>query len=87
MLTFEFFQEKESSVKRSLLNLKTIFGGTEHPMSLYKRFRGHEPSPEALLEGYYKSQYEFLFQNRGSNVSVFFIKRKRPSATKKIGML
>jgi hypothetical protein len=53
-------------------------------MSLYKRFRGHEPSPEALLKraDYYKSQYEFLFQNRGSNVSVFFIKRKRPSANK-----
>jgi peptidyl-dipeptidase Dcp len=24
-------------------------GGTEHPMMLYKRFRGHEPSLEALL--------------------------------------
>ena len=25
-------------------------GGTEHPMTLYKRFRGHEPTIEALLE-------------------------------------
>lgn len=24
-------------------------GGTEHPMTLYKRFRGQEPTPEALL--------------------------------------
>ncbi|MEM9326609.1 MAG: M3 family metallopeptidase, partial [Bacteroidota bacterium] len=25
-------------------------GGTEHPMTLYKRFRGQEPTPEALLK-------------------------------------
>ena len=25
-------------------------GGTEHPMTLYKRFRGQEPSPNALLK-------------------------------------
>lgn len=25
-------------------------GGTEHPMELYKRFRGQEPKPEALLK-------------------------------------
>ena len=25
-------------------------GGTEHPMTLYKRFRGQEPSIDALLE-------------------------------------
>jgi peptidyl-dipeptidase Dcp len=25
-------------------------GGTEHPMTLYKRFRGREPKPEALLK-------------------------------------
>ena len=24
-------------------------GGTEHPMTLYKRFRGKEPDPAALL--------------------------------------
>jgi Zn-dependent oligopeptidase len=25
-------------------------GGSEHPMTLYKRFRGHEPSVKALLK-------------------------------------
>ena len=25
-------------------------GGTEHPMTLYKRFRGQEPNIDALLE-------------------------------------
>ena len=25
-------------------------GGTDHPMTLYKKFRGHEPTPEALLK-------------------------------------
>ena len=25
-------------------------GGTEHPMILYKRFRGQEPTVDALLE-------------------------------------
>src|SRR5690606_19215054 len=25
-------------------------GGTEHPMTLYKKFRGQEPSPNALLK-------------------------------------
>jgi peptidyl-dipeptidase Dcp len=25
-------------------------GGTEHPMTLYKRFRGQEPTIDALLE-------------------------------------
>ncbi len=25
-------------------------GGTEHPMVLYKRFRGQEPTVDALLE-------------------------------------
>jgi hypothetical protein len=44
-------------------------------MSLYKRFRGHEPSPEALKEsGTTINHNEFLFQNRGSNVSVFLSK-------------
>ncbi len=49
---FEFFQE------RGIFNRETadLFrkhvlsaGGSEHPMKLYKRFRGKEPSPEALL--------------------------------------
>lgn len=25
-------------------------GGSEHPMILYKRFRGKEPTPDALLK-------------------------------------
>ncbi|MBO5346443.1 MAG: hypothetical protein J6A44_06025, partial [Paludibacteraceae bacterium] len=25
-------------------------GGTEHPMTLYKRFRGQEPTIDAMLE-------------------------------------
>ncbi|WP_026464889.1 M3 family metallopeptidase [Adhaeribacter aquaticus] len=50
--TFEFFQEK------GIFNRETgdLFrqhvlsaGGSEHPMQLYKRFRGQEPSPQALL--------------------------------------
>ena len=34
-----------------LLKQKNILskGGTEHPMILYKRFRGRAPDPEALL--------------------------------------
>jgi peptidyl-dipeptidase Dcp len=25
-------------------------GGTQHPMTLYKKFRGKEPNPDALLK-------------------------------------
>jgi peptidyl-dipeptidase Dcp len=49
---FEFFQEKgifnretADLFKKNVLSA----GGSEHPMVLYKRFRGKEPSPEALL--------------------------------------
>ncbi|HYG39518.1 MAG TPA: M3 family metallopeptidase [Cytophagales bacterium] len=49
---FEFFQEngifnKDTAdlFKKHVLSA----GGSEHPMELYKRFRGKEPSPEALL--------------------------------------
>lgn len=49
---FEYFQEcgifnKEiaAKFKENILSK----GGTEHPMILYKRFRGQEPKPEALL--------------------------------------
>lgn len=49
---FEFFQEKglfnkdtADLFKRHVLSA----GGSEHPMELYKKFRGREPSPEALL--------------------------------------
>jgi Zn-dependent oligopeptidase len=50
---FEYFQEKgifntevASKFKENVLSK----GGTEHPMILYKRFRGQEPKPEALLK-------------------------------------
>ena len=35
-------------------------GGTEHPMVLYKRFRGQEPTIDALLE-----RNEIKVQNKG----------------------
>ena len=41
-----FNQETAKSFKDNILTK----GGTEHPMTLYKRFRGHEPTIEALLE-------------------------------------
>ena len=50
---FEYFQEKgifnpevATKFKENILSK----GGTEHPMLLYKRFRGHEPKPDALLK-------------------------------------
>ncbi len=50
---FEYFQEKgifnrevADKFKENILSK----GGTEHPMILYKRFRGHEPKPDALLK-------------------------------------
>lgn len=49
---FEFFQEKGIFNKDTAdLFRKHILsaGGSEHPMDLYIRFRGKEPSPEALL--------------------------------------
>ncbi len=49
---FEFFKEKglfnkevTSSFRQNVLSR----GGTEHPMNLYKKFRGREPDPKALL--------------------------------------
>ncbi len=50
---FEYFQEKGIFNKEVADNFKDNIlskGGTEHPMILYKRFRGHEPSPDALLK-------------------------------------
>ncbi len=49
---FEYFQEcgifnKEVATKFKENVLSK--GGTEHPMILYKRFRGQEPKPEAIL--------------------------------------
>lgn len=49
---FEFFKEKglfnpevAQKFKENILSK----GGTEHPMDLYKKFRGREPDPNALL--------------------------------------
>jgi peptidyl-dipeptidase Dcp len=50
---FAYFQEKgifdqevATKFKENILSK----GGTEHPMILYKKFRGQEPKPEALLK-------------------------------------
>ncbi len=49
---FEYFMEEglfnESVAKKFKDNILSR-GGTEHPMELYKRFRGREPDPNALL--------------------------------------
>ncbi|MFV0593153.1 MAG: M3 family metallopeptidase [Draconibacterium sp.] len=41
-----FNKEVAASFRKNILEK----GGTEHPMELYKRFRGQEPSVDALLE-------------------------------------
>ena len=41
-----FDQKTAQSFRDNILSK----GGTEHPMTLYKRFRGHEPTIDALLE-------------------------------------
>jgi peptidyl-dipeptidase Dcp len=41
-----FCKETAQSLRENILSK----GGSEHPMVLYKRFRGHEPSTDALLE-------------------------------------
>jgi Zn-dependent oligopeptidase len=50
---FEAFQEKgilNSEIGESFKENILSKGGTEHPMTLYKRFRGAEPKPDALLK-------------------------------------
>jgi len=50
---FEYFQEKGIFNKEVATKFKDNVlskGGTEAPMVLYKRFRGQEPKPEALLK-------------------------------------
>jgi peptidyl-dipeptidase Dcp len=50
---FSLFKEKGIFNKEVALSFKDNIlskGGTEHPMELYKRFRGREPKIEALLE-------------------------------------
>ena len=49
---FEFFKEKglfDRDVAKSFRENILSKGGTEHPMELYKKFRGREPDPDALL--------------------------------------
>ena len=50
---FSVFKEKglfDKEVAKSFRENILEKGGTEHPMILYKRFRGHEPTVDALLE-------------------------------------
>ncbi|OEK07931.1 peptidase M3 [Flavivirga aquatica] len=50
---FEYFKEAGIFNKEVALKFKDHVlsqGGTENPMKLYKRFRGQEPKPEALLK-------------------------------------
>mgnify|MGYP001627313591 CR=1 FL=1 len=50
---FELFSEKgvfDKSTADSFLKNILSAGGSEHPSILYKRFRGREPRPEALLK-------------------------------------
>lgn len=49
---FEYFMEKgifDPEVAQKFKENILSKGGTEHPMELYKRFRGREPDPQALL--------------------------------------
>lgn len=49
---FEYFKEKgifSPEVARAFKENILSRGGTEHPMKLYKKFRGREPDPNALL--------------------------------------
>ncbi|MDX8552906.1 M3 family metallopeptidase [Tenacibaculum sp. 1B UA] len=49
---FEYFKEKgifNKEVADKFKNNVLSKGGTEEPMELYKRFRGREPKPDALL--------------------------------------
>jgi Zn-dependent oligopeptidase len=50
---FEYFKEKgifNKEVAEKFRDNILSKGGTEHPMILYKRFRGQEPKPDALLK-------------------------------------
>ncbi len=49
---FELFKEKglfNAEVAKSFRENILSQGGTEHPLELYKKFRGREPDPDALL--------------------------------------
>ena len=48
-----YFKEEgifNQTVADKFKNFVLSQGGIEDPMTLYKRFRGHEPKPEALLK-------------------------------------
>jgi Zn-dependent oligopeptidase len=50
---FDYFQENgifNKEVAKKFKDNVLSKGGTEHPMILYKRFRGQEPKPDALLK-------------------------------------
>ncbi len=50
---FAYFQERGIFNKEVATKFKDNVlsqGGTDHPMTLYKKFRGQEPKPEALLK-------------------------------------
>ena len=50
---FELFKQKgifNKEVAKKFRDNVLSRGGSEHPMTLFKKFRGHEPSPEALLK-------------------------------------
>lgn len=50
---FEYFKEKgifNPEVAKKFKETVLSLGGTEDPMTLYKRFRGKEPQPNALLK-------------------------------------
>lgn len=50
---FEYFKEKgllSREIGKSFVENILSKGGSEHPMELYKRFRGRAPQPEALLK-------------------------------------
>ena len=47
-----FNQEVAASFRENILSK----GGTEHPMALYKRFRGQEPSTSCLAEKKWNNQ-------------------------------
>ncbi|WP_339653951.1 M3 family metallopeptidase, partial [uncultured Salegentibacter sp.] len=51
--TFEYFQQNGIFSREVANKFKTNIlsqGGTDHPMTLYKKFRGKEPKPDALLK-------------------------------------
>lgn len=50
---FDYFKENgifNKEIAGKFKNHVLSQGGTEHPMTLYKKFRGQEPKPEALLK-------------------------------------